>query len=111
MQNESIKINRPSEGKAILLPETDITASNTPELRGMLKTLVAEGVREMEIDMTDVVMVDSSGIGLLVAAHNSLERLNGKLVVTNVSKDLLELFKAFRLEKHFVIVPRQEPGQ
>ena len=110
MQNESNIISRPSEGKAVLTPEADITASNTPELRGILKSLVAEGVRELEINMASVVMVDSSGIGLLVAAHNSLERLDGKLVVTHVSKDLQELFKAFRLEKHFVIIPVQEPG-
>ena len=93
-----------SGSKAVLKPLNDITASSTPELRTILKTLVSEGVRELEVDLNDVRVVDSSGIGLLVAAHNSLDRLSGKLMVTHVTEDLVELFKAFRLEKHFTIV-------
>ena len=43
------------------------------------------------------------GIGLLVAIYNSLSRLEGKMVVINVSPELLGLFKAFRLDKHFPV--------
>jgi anti-anti-sigma factor len=89
--------------KAILRPGEDITASNVPDLRAVLKSLVAEGVRDLEIDLVQVQIVDSSGIGLLVAAHNSLNRLEGQLVVTHASINLLELFKSFRLDKHFSV--------
>ncbi len=108
MENQLSPIISRSGNRAVIKPVKDITASSTPDLRAALKTLVAEGIRELEIDLIDVRVVDSSGIGLLVAAHNSLERLSGKLVVTNVTSDLMELFKAFRLERHFSIIAIKE---
>lgn len=83
--------------------EGDLTASSVPMIRVDLKNLIAEGVRDLVIDMTNTRVIDSSGIGLLVATHNSLMRLNGKLTIKNVSQDLLELLKAFRLDKHFSV--------
>jgi anti-anti-sigma factor len=82
-------------------PEGDITASNAPKIRAELKNLIAEGVRDLVIDLINTRVIDSTGIGLLVATHNSLLRLNGKLSLKNVSQELLELLKAFRLDKHF----------
>lgn len=84
-------------------PEGDITASSAPLIRVDLKNLIAEGVRDLVIDMTNTRVIDSTGIGLLVATHNSLARLNGKLAIKNVSQDLFELLKAFRLDKHFSV--------
>ena len=83
--------------------EGDLTASSAPMIRVDLKNLISEGVRELVVDMTNARVIDSSGIGLLVATHNSLARLNGKLTIKNVSQDLLELLRAFRLDKHFSV--------
>ncbi len=84
-------------------PRGDITAASAAEIRVELKNLIAEGVRDLVIDMTNTRMIDSTGIGLLVATHNSLLRLNGKLAIINVSQDLMDLLKTFRLDKHFSI--------
>jgi anti-anti-sigma factor len=90
--------------KAILALEGNLTLSIIPELRDAIKELLAQGVSELVVDLAGVQVVDSSGIGLLVAVHNSLERLSGSMAVINASPDLLELFKAFRLDKHFSIL-------
>jgi anti-anti-sigma factor len=82
-------------------PEGDITASSAPLIRVDLKNLIAEGVRDLVIDMINTRVIDSTGIGLLVSTHNSLQRLNGKLTIKNLTQELLELLKAFRLDKHF----------
>jgi len=88
---------------AVYLIEGDLTASTAPDIRNELKKVIAEGARDVVVDLTNTYIVDSTGIGLLVATHNSLLRLDGKFSVTNVSKDLMDLFKAFRLEKHFSV--------
>jgi len=84
-------------------PEGDITASSASLIRVELKNLISEGVRDLVIDMSNTRVIDSSGIGLLVSTHNSLQRLNGNLIIKNLSQDLLELLQAFRLDKHFKI--------
>jgi anti-sigma B factor antagonist len=90
-------------GKSVFKPGGDITASNAPEIRAALKELIGEGVKDLTMDLSDTHMIDSSGIGLLVATYNSLTRLEGKMAVINATPELLGLFKAFRLDKHFPI--------
>jgi anti-sigma B factor antagonist len=89
--------------KAVFKPAEDITASNAAGLRESLKTLVNEGVRTLVFDLENVKVIDSTGFGLIVAVHNSLARLDGELTVVQASRDLLELFKTFRLDKHFKV--------
>ena len=89
--------------KTTFTPPADLTASSVPDLRGELKRLVAEGARELVFDLCRVEVVDSTGIGLLVSLHNTLARLEGRLSVVNASDNLVELFKAFRLDRHFTV--------
>jgi anti-anti-sigma factor len=88
---------------AVLTPSADLTAASVPDLRIELKGLVADGARDVVLDLSEVSLVDSTGIGLMVAIHNSLLRLDGKLRVVHVSENLVELFRAFRLDKHFSV--------
>ena len=89
--------------KGVIMPGADVVASNVAELRQHVKTLLAGGVRELVMDLSHVAMVDSKGIGLLVAAQNSLAAVGGRLTVAHANADLLELFRAMRLDQHFVL--------
>jgi anti-anti-sigma factor len=84
-------------------PVKNIVSSTVPDIRSEIKALIAEGVKDIVIDLEMVEIMDSMGIGLFISAHNSLLRAGGKLMVINASKDLLDLFKAMRLDQHFNI--------
>jgi anti-anti-sigma factor len=53
--------------------------------------------------LESVKSIDSTGIGLLVSAHNSLRRAGGELSVIHVSNDILDLFHAMRIHQHFSV--------
>jgi anti-anti-sigma factor len=90
------------DNKAVIRPAGDnIVAASVPELRSKMRGIVDEGVSEMVVDLTDVQMVDSSGIGLLIAAFNSMRRIGGSLAVIHASADILELFRSMRMHQHF----------
>jgi anti-anti-sigma factor len=72
-------------------------------LRAKLREIVASGARELVVDLSDVLMVDSSGIGLLISAHNSLKKVGGQLAVIHASADVLELFQTMRMHQHFSV--------
>jgi anti-anti-sigma factor len=92
------------DNKAVVRPAGDtIVAATIPELRLKMRAIVEEGVRELVIDLAGVRMVDSSGLGLLIAAHNSLRKLGGQLAVIHVSSDLMELFRSMRMHQHFSV--------
>ena len=98
-----VKTVRGSDNKAEVKPDGDVVASSADELRSELKRLVGEGVSELTLDMTDVGVVDSIGLGLLISTHNSLAKMGGKLSVVNASQDIQELLKNMRLDRHFAV--------
>jgi anti-anti-sigma factor len=68
-----------------------------------MRGIVQDGVRELVVDLTGVQMVDSSGIGLLISAHNSLRKVGGRLAVVHASAEILELFQTMRMHQHFSV--------
>lgn len=83
----------------------DITATTEKEIRTALKNLIAGGATDLTVDLADVRMIDSIGIGLLIATHNSLGKAGGVLTLVNASQDLMDLFLNMRLNQHFTITP------
>lgn len=90
-------------GQTILRPAGDIVASVTDELRSRLKDIMGEDGGPLVIDLSRVELIDSVGIGLLIAAHNSLSKKGGRLALRNVNSDLATLLRTMRLDKHFSV--------
>lgn len=84
-------------------PSGDIVAATVAELRSSLRDLLASGVRQLALDLTNVKMVDSAGLGLLIATHNSLKKVGGQLSVIEASPDVMELLTTMRMHQHFSI--------
>jgi anti-anti-sigma factor len=91
------------DAQTVVCVDGDLTASRVGALRTQVKGLIASGARNVVIDMAKCYIVDSSGIGLLVAAHNSLSAVKGVLSLVHVSQDLRDLFQTMRLQQHFSI--------
>ena len=75
----------------------DLTAETVPELQLSLRTHLAAGASTITFDLAETVMLDSSGIGLLIAAANSVGRSGGHIAVTRVSTDIYQLLQCMRL--------------
>jgi anti-anti-sigma factor len=88
----------------------DLTAATIPDLQPALRKALNQGASEMVFDLPNAVMLDSSGIGILIATANSVARRGGKIRVTNVSDDILRLLQMMRLVDRLNATgrPRQE---
>ena len=86
-------------------PGRDIVASMANEFRDELNVHIQNSPDGLKliIDLSGVEMVDSVGIGVLIATHNSLSKINGELKVINVAKDIYGLFTTMRLDRHFTV--------
>ncbi len=94
---------RIEDGRTVLCPAGDIVASVTDELRLQLKDLIQQHPSPLVLDLARVELIDSVGIGLLIAAHNSLSKRGQRLALENVNADLAALLRTMRLDKHFAI--------
>jgi len=87
----------------VVQPGADIVASMADDFKSNLLQMVEKGIPELIIDFTGVDIVDSVGLGVVIATHNSLSNSGGKLKVINVSNDIYHLFKSMRLDQHFEV--------
>ncbi len=86
----------------------DLTASAVPGLQSALREALKPEVNELAVDLQNTTMLDSSGIGLLIAAVNTLARRNGRIQVINVSRDILQLLQSMRLVNRLNATPRAQ---
>ena len=89
--------------QTIVKPGTDVVASMTEEFKGELLSVISESSAEVVIDLEGVDMMDSVGIGVIIAAHNTLNQSDRKLKVINVAKDVYGLFTTMRLNRRFTV--------
>jgi anti-anti-sigma factor len=81
----------------------DLTSSAVLEVRPKLAELMVGGVMQIVFDFRHTVLVDSSGIGMLISAHNRLSKAGGQVEVVEASPEVTSLFLAMRLDKRFKI--------
>ena len=93
---EGYTVNRQDALCRVVL-ESDLTAALVPGLQAAVKHELAAGATDVEVDLGKAAMLDSSGIGLLIAVSNALNRLGGRIRVVNVSRDIGRLLQTMRL--------------
>jgi anti-anti-sigma factor len=86
-----------------LIPQKDLTAESVPGLRQAIRDELADEIDAVDLNLEDVGVVDSSGIGLVIALHNSLQKRGASLRVINASPDIEDLFKSMRLDRQFSV--------
>ena len=91
------------EQRVTIRPGRDIVASMASEFRSELNGEIDKGMEELTIDLDGVEMVDSVGIGVIIATHNTLDQQGSKLKVINIAEDIYGLFTTMRLDRHFTI--------
>jgi anti-anti-sigma factor len=87
----------------------ELTAALIPSLQAALKKEIDSGALIITFDLRNTAMLDSSGIGLLIAASNSLARKQGELRVANVSEDIYHLLQSMRLVSRLKVARSQTP--
>ncbi|MCG8471591.1 MAG: STAS domain-containing protein [Desulfobacterales bacterium] len=88
-------------------PGRDIVASMATEFRSELNDEIADHIEELTLDLHGVGMVDSVGIGVIIATHNTLDQQGARLKVINIADDIFGLFTTMRLDRHFTIEKTQ----
>ncbi len=88
---------------ATIKPGIDIVATMAEDFKNELLTAINDSKEDFYIDLTGVEMVDSVGIGVIIAAHNTLSQADRNLIVINVVKDVYGLFTTMRLNRRFKV--------
>ncbi len=77
----------------------NFTAALIPDLKSATQRAIEEGVTKIVFDLGKTAILDSTGIGFMIAACNSLAKKGGTIHVINVSSDIVRLLQSMRLDQ------------
>ena len=89
------------QSKKTIKPGKEIIASKVNGFRKKLLKIIDQGIKEIVMDFGGVKTVDSMGLGVIIAANNTVEESGGKISLINVPEEFYALCKAMRLDGYF----------
>jgi anti-sigma B factor antagonist len=79
----------------------ELDALSAPELRPLFDELIDSERRDITVDLSELRLVDSSGVGALVSLYKRIRALGGQVHFTGVRAQPLVIFQLLRLDLVF----------
>ncbi len=105
----SIKKSTLQDGKIVILELRGnyVGGDETDELRDDIKKLSEQGNLKLVIDLGEVSYLNSSALGVLIAAHANYTKRGGQVKLCQLNKNLENLFVITKLSLIFDAYPSQ----
>lgn len=75
------------------------------QLKSELAILNSEGIKNMVLDLSDVVFIDSSGLGAVLVGNRLCKDAKGTFVVACARQQVLQLIKISQLQQVLTLIP------
>ena len=76
-----------------------INIDSAQQLKSLFDDLIVRGVQNVRLNLKNVPISNSSGIGHILMLFKSLKERNGKLEIRGLSRNLTEMLKLLNIEK------------
>jgi anti-sigma B factor antagonist len=80
-----------------------VLGEESQALREKLKSLIAEGKKQIILNMDNITYIDSTGLGTLVAAHVSAKLQGASLILSNLGTKFQEILQITKLVTVFQV--------
>ena len=87
-----------------------VLGDETNEFREKIKTLLAEGRKKILLNLDNVTLIDSTGLGTLVSAHHNASSRGAFLRLSNLGSKFQEVLQVTKLLTVFDVSPTEAEG-
>lgn len=108
MAGFGIAAERLSPARRVITVEGEVDLFAAPELKELLAGAIADGVREIVVDLMQATFVDSSSLGVLIAAHSELQAGGGMLSVACDVPAVVKALSTTGLDGLFAVLGTRE---
>jgi len=108
VRNVEIETRKLGEVKLVKLKGRLTLGESVDRLRSTIDDLIAGGDTQFILDLAEVPMIDSSGIGLLVRSLMKLKEQGGALKLLNPTKFAIQTLKMIGLLNQFEVFEEQQ---
>ncbi len=104
MSDPTARLNVTQDGDRVVV-SGDIDAHTCPDLSSALEQLTASG--DIRLDVAEVGFIDSSGLRVIIGAHQQAETDGRRLLLERPSKSVTRILEISGLSDHLNVV---DPG-
>ncbi len=98
-----IKIQEQIGGTIISMKGQFVGGEETDQLRDALKEISDSQKNKLIIDLKETSYLNSTALGVLISAHASFIKRDGKIILCNISKSIENIFVITKLTMVFTI--------
>ena len=84
----------------------ELGAAEADEFRDQIRAALADGHRNIEIDLAETTFVDSCGLGAIIALHKNACSRQGKVRLVNPQPAVQQILDLTRMDRILEIVTR-----
>lgn len=96
-----------SEGQVVAV-RGDLDLFTAPQLKAVFAQAIGAGRIRIIVDLAETTFVDSSALGVLIAALKRLRSCHGALAIVNLNENLTTIFRMTGLDQTFTILPTRD---
>jgi len=85
-----LKIKEEGEEVTVYIEDERIDITNSKQLKDKILLFIEQGFKRINLDFSEVKMIDSSGIGKLLLSQKRLKEVDGKLSLVNIKSDYIK---------------------
>ena len=99
-----MKIDAKNKDNGIVLRlDGKVIGDSVSQLKQTVDESIGSGIDWLIIDLAEVPLMDSSALGAVIAAFLRLQEKNGKLVLLNAQKSILDVLAITKLDSLFEV--------
>lgn len=103
-----IKLNKVNRDLIIVRISGRFNIEEVISFEKAVNEVIEQTPKALSLDMSELKYIDSSGIGSLIKAMNIAKNKNIDLVITDLDKEIMHIFKLAYLDRFFTISTQEE---
>ncbi|NOZ62502.1 MAG: STAS domain-containing protein [Calditrichaeota bacterium] len=108
MEFKTVEVEEYQDKLLVTVLEKRVYLGITSVFREEVQTLLTRDVNEIVFDLKNVSVMNSSGLGVLIMARDSLNKRGGQVKLANLQTLMQEIFSRMRLDTLFSIYPNAQ---
>ena len=108
-KSQGLQVTTLQQDKTVVISFNDrslnfyVTDSLKETLKDTINARIDEGYTHFVLNMDNVKIIDSCGVGLIIVANNTTNARNAKLYLTNIKPFIVKIFEIMRISRHLTI--------
>lgn len=113
-KSQGLSVTALNEDKTVILSFNDrslnfyVTDSLKESLKDTINSKIEEGFKHFVLNLENVKIIDSCGVGLIIVANNVTAAKNAKLYLCNIKPFIIKIFDIMRISKHLAIFETED---